>query len=47
MENNEYFNLPDLIELSKFGGDFHKYLEAVYMGASSRILLKNVLYLEE
>jgi hypothetical protein len=30
MGNNEYFNLPDLIELSEFGGDFHKYLEAVY-----------------
>jgi len=30
MENNEYFNLPDLIELSEFGGDYHKYLEAVY-----------------
>lgn len=30
MENNEYFHLPDLIELSEFGGDFNKYLEAVY-----------------
>ena len=30
MDNNEYFNLPALIELSEFGGNFHKYLEAVY-----------------
>ena len=31
MENNKYFNLPDLIELSDFGGNFHNYLEAVYV----------------
>ena len=30
MSDNEYLNLPDLIELSEFGGDFSKYLEAVY-----------------
>ena len=30
MENNEYFELPELIELSQYGGDFHKYLEAIY-----------------
>lgn len=30
MENNEYFNLPELIELSEFGGEFHSYLEVVY-----------------
>lgn len=30
MEDKCNFKLPDLIELSDFGGDFHKYLEAVY-----------------
>jgi hypothetical protein len=30
MENKEYFNLPNLIELDEFNGDFLKYLEAVY-----------------
>lgn len=30
MENKEYFNLPNLIELDEFNGDFFKYLEAVY-----------------
>ncbi len=30
MENEEYFELPGLIELSDFGGDFNSYLEAVY-----------------
>lgn len=30
MENEEYFELPELIELSDFGGDFNSYLEAVY-----------------
>ena len=30
MEDREYFNLPDLIELSEYCGDYHKYLEAVY-----------------
>ena len=30
MEDKRYFSLPDLMELSEFGGDFHTYLEAVY-----------------
>lgn len=30
MENNTYFELPELIELAQFGGDFNRYLEAVY-----------------
>lgn len=30
MENNMCFELPALIKLEDFGGDFHKYLEAVY-----------------
>lgn len=30
MESEEYFELPELIELSNFGGDFKIYLEAVY-----------------
>lgn len=29
-ENIEYLELPELIELSQFGGDFARYLEAVY-----------------
>lgn len=29
-ENNQYLELPELIELSQFGGDFARYLEAVY-----------------
>jgi hypothetical protein len=28
--NTEYMDLPELVELSQFGGDFHKYLDAVY-----------------
>ena len=28
--NAEYFELPDLITLEEFGGDFTAYLEAVY-----------------
>lgn len=30
MENNGYFDLPELIELIEFGGNFNAYLEAVY-----------------
>ncbi|WP_298073648.1 hypothetical protein [uncultured Bacteroides sp.] len=30
MEDNTYFELPELIELTQFGGDFNRYLEAVY-----------------
>ena len=30
MESNKYFILPDLVELSDFGGSFPTYLEAVY-----------------
>lgn len=30
MGNKEYFDLPDIIELTEFGGDFNAYLEAVY-----------------
>ncbi len=30
MENKNYFELPEIIELSQYGGDFHLYLEAVY-----------------
>lgn len=30
MEDNMYFELPELIELTQFGGDFDRYLEAVY-----------------
>ena len=30
MANNNYFELPDLIELNSFGGDFHAFLEFVY-----------------
>lgn len=30
MENSSYFELPELVELSQYGGDFHTYLEAVY-----------------
>ena len=30
MGNNAYFELPELIELTQFGGDFDRYLEAVY-----------------
>ena len=29
-ENNQYLELPELIELSQFGGNFVQYLEAVY-----------------
>lgn len=29
-ENNQYLELPELIELSQFGGNFAQYLEAVY-----------------
>jgi hypothetical protein len=28
--SKEYMELPELVELAQFGGDFHKYLEAVY-----------------
>lgn len=30
MENSEYFELPEIIELTQFGGNFDRYLEAVY-----------------
>lgn len=30
MANNDHFELPDIIELSQYGGDFNKYLEAIY-----------------
>lgn len=30
MTDEQYFELPELIELSEYGGDFAKYLEAVY-----------------
>lgn len=30
MGSDVYFELPELIELAQFGGDFNKYLEAVY-----------------
>lgn len=30
MEDEQYLELPELIELSEYGGDFAKYLEAVY-----------------
>ena len=30
MEENSYFELPDLIELTDFNGNFKQYLEAVY-----------------
>ena len=30
MEDNTYFELPELIELTQFEGDFNRYLEAVY-----------------
>ncbi len=30
MANNEYFNLPELIELAQFEGNFNRYLDAVY-----------------
>ena len=30
MANNNYFELPDLIELNSVGGDFHAFLEFVY-----------------
>lgn len=30
MEDNMYFELPELIELTQFGGDFNRYLEAIY-----------------
>lgn len=30
MEDKEYFDLPELIELSDFGGDFNEYIEYVY-----------------
>lgn len=29
-ESNQYLELPELIELSQFGGNFAQYLEAVY-----------------
>ena len=29
-DNEVYLDLPDLIELTDFGGDFNRYLEAVY-----------------
>ena len=30
MENNTYFELPELIELKQFGGNFDRHLEAIY-----------------
>lgn len=30
MEDEQYLELPELVELSEYGGDFAKYLEAVY-----------------
>lgn len=30
MENKDYFELPEIIELSQYGGNFHAYLEAIY-----------------
>ena len=30
MEDEQYLELPELIELSEYGGDFARYLEAVY-----------------
>ena len=30
MGSNGYFELPELIELTQFGGDFDRYMEAVY-----------------
>lgn len=30
VDKPEYFELPELIEMSDFGGNFHAYLEAVY-----------------
>ena len=30
MEDEQYLELPELIELSEYGGDFANYLEAVY-----------------
>lgn len=29
-EDTEMFELPEIIELTEFGGNFHRYLEAVY-----------------
>lgn len=29
-ESNQYLELPELIELPQFGGNFAQYLEAVY-----------------
>ena len=44
MANNEYLDLPDLIELSKFGGDFSKYLEAVYDLFKQDFIIKRPTY---
>ena len=30
IDNDKYLELPELIELMAFGGDFNRYLEAVY-----------------
>ena len=30
MGSNDSFELPELVELSQYGGNFHRYLEAVY-----------------
>lgn len=40
MENNSYFDLPDLMELNDFGGDFHKFLEAAYEAFKADFITK-------
>ena len=30
MENTEYLELPEIIELNQYGGNFQEYIEAIY-----------------
>lgn len=40
-EEKEYLELPELIELSQFGGNFAKYLEAVYEIFKNEFVLRH------
>ena len=44
MADNEYLDLPDLIELSEFGGNFSEYLEAVYELFKQDFITKRPVY---